>query len=478
MQPAQGTRLDSWKAIAEYLDRNVRTVTRWADERGMPIHHVPGKKRGAVFAFTIEIDAWLVEQKERDDSRSSGIRSGAGTSAELSSLGTAEEAERTAVPDNFQESSRGWGAIFLRALQRRIAVPVVLVAMGAAAISTVLPPVNRRGPELVSLEYGADTVEGKSADGHTMWVHRYPQQLAEDYLKTQRPPSRVLDFFGDGGREAATIVPLRTGPNPTNPFQPQVDFFTSAGKVLWSYLPQRGFRFGEHDLKGPWHLQDLLVTEESGQQTLWVVATHHLWGNSFVVQLDPRTGKDTLRFVNTGSIRRLSEVKAAQGTYLLAGGFNNEWDSGSLAITKEDRPFAASPQTPGSRHYCDSCRPGVTDYYFVFPRSEINRTAGAYEDSVREISVAGEGLEISKLEALTDGRELTIYLLRREPPFSVISLRYNSDYDRLHRAWSVEGKLNHSLENCPERLHPQPVRLWTPATGWTELPVKPAKANQ
>jgi len=63
MYPAQGPRLDSWKAIADYLDRNVRTVTRWAHERELPIHRVPGGKRHAVFAYTYEIDAWLNGQR-------------------------------------------------------------------------------------------------------------------------------------------------------------------------------------------------------------------------------------------------------------------------------------------------------------------------------------------------------------------------------------------------------------------------------
>jgi Tol biopolymer transport system component len=58
-----GTRLDSWKAVAEYLKRDVRTVTRW-EERGLPVHRVPGGKRKAVFAFSSEIDDWLLHQDE------------------------------------------------------------------------------------------------------------------------------------------------------------------------------------------------------------------------------------------------------------------------------------------------------------------------------------------------------------------------------------------------------------------------------
>jgi TolB-like protein/Tfp pilus assembly protein PilF len=52
-------RLDSWKSIADYLGRSVRTVVRWADERGLPIHRVPGGKRHAVFAYSNELDSWL-----------------------------------------------------------------------------------------------------------------------------------------------------------------------------------------------------------------------------------------------------------------------------------------------------------------------------------------------------------------------------------------------------------------------------------
>lgn len=63
MPSPQRKRLDSWKAIAEYLGRNVRTVTRWAEQRHLPVHRVPGGKRQSVFAYSDEIDAWLLSQR-------------------------------------------------------------------------------------------------------------------------------------------------------------------------------------------------------------------------------------------------------------------------------------------------------------------------------------------------------------------------------------------------------------------------------
>lgn len=54
------SRLDSWKSIASYLGRGTRTVQRWHVRMGMPVHHFGGAK-GCVFAFTDDLDAWLIE---------------------------------------------------------------------------------------------------------------------------------------------------------------------------------------------------------------------------------------------------------------------------------------------------------------------------------------------------------------------------------------------------------------------------------
>lgn len=59
MASTRQTRLNSWKEIADYLDRDVTTVIRWEKEKGLPVHRLPGGKRHAVFASPAEIDAWM-----------------------------------------------------------------------------------------------------------------------------------------------------------------------------------------------------------------------------------------------------------------------------------------------------------------------------------------------------------------------------------------------------------------------------------
>ena len=54
--------LESWKEIAAYLERSVRTCKRWEHALSLPIHRLDGTPRARVFAYSAEIDRWLAEK--------------------------------------------------------------------------------------------------------------------------------------------------------------------------------------------------------------------------------------------------------------------------------------------------------------------------------------------------------------------------------------------------------------------------------
>jgi tetratricopeptide (TPR) repeat protein len=56
-------RLESWKEIARYLSRTVRTVQRWEREQGLPVHRLQINKLGSVFAYAHELDEWWERRK-------------------------------------------------------------------------------------------------------------------------------------------------------------------------------------------------------------------------------------------------------------------------------------------------------------------------------------------------------------------------------------------------------------------------------
>jgi TolB-like protein/Tfp pilus assembly protein PilF len=62
-----GERLDSWKEIASYLDRSVRTVKRWEHLEGLPVRRHQHKRSSSVYAYTSELDAWAAGREPQLD---------------------------------------------------------------------------------------------------------------------------------------------------------------------------------------------------------------------------------------------------------------------------------------------------------------------------------------------------------------------------------------------------------------------------
>ncbi|HJR60424.1 MAG TPA: tetratricopeptide repeat protein [Vicinamibacterales bacterium] len=58
MSTSPADRLDSWKEIASYLNRGVRTVRRWEREEGLPVHRHVHRVLGSVYAYKSEIESW------------------------------------------------------------------------------------------------------------------------------------------------------------------------------------------------------------------------------------------------------------------------------------------------------------------------------------------------------------------------------------------------------------------------------------
>jgi hypothetical protein len=60
VKPRNADLLTSWKEIAGYLGKGIRTVQRWELELDRPIRRTHGKApKAGVMAMRTEIDAWL-----------------------------------------------------------------------------------------------------------------------------------------------------------------------------------------------------------------------------------------------------------------------------------------------------------------------------------------------------------------------------------------------------------------------------------
>lgn len=77
---ADERKLDSWKEIAAYLKRDITTVQRWEKREGMPVHRHLHDKRGSVYAFGTELDAWM-QRRITIPEQSESVTKGSGSDA-------------------------------------------------------------------------------------------------------------------------------------------------------------------------------------------------------------------------------------------------------------------------------------------------------------------------------------------------------------------------------------------------------------
>ena len=92
---APSDRLDSWKEIAVYLKRDVRTVQRWEKTEKLPVRRHLHEKQGTIYAFKSEIDAWSHDRQPQDDDEEPADDSASNVATDTDAVRTDPEREST-----------------------------------------------------------------------------------------------------------------------------------------------------------------------------------------------------------------------------------------------------------------------------------------------------------------------------------------------------------------------------------------------
>jgi len=65
--------LNSWKEVAHYLGRGIRTVQRWEHELGLPVRRPHGKTRSPIIALREDLDNWLNDRPQATNYNRNGL---------------------------------------------------------------------------------------------------------------------------------------------------------------------------------------------------------------------------------------------------------------------------------------------------------------------------------------------------------------------------------------------------------------------
>ncbi|HEY5328922.1 MAG TPA: hypothetical protein VIJ79_03480 [Acidobacteriaceae bacterium] len=447
-------RLDSWKTIAAYLGRDVRTVIRWEQTRGLPIRRMPGDSRSGVYAFKSEIDGWLKGQ---------------------SALPTTEQdenpTETIAAVANPHKSSR----TFPRGMAVAAISLLAVLALGWVGYRYA----HREAPQPVGVTFTPTSLQAWDENHHQLWEYRFPQPLIDmgkmgdlDQHGSRMGDEDIdrasfHDLYGDGRREILAVVHFQRGDSLADHARQVLLCLSPEGKLLWRYEPQTVLTFGSRTYRAPWVLRDWIVSDGPGRKTIWVVATDYIWGKSFIARLDA-DGHATTQFVNSGEIAVLQRFHTPQGPMLWIGGFNDEYDTASLAIMRDTQTYAVSPQTPGSHFACQGCEKGDPFAYFVFPRYEMGRVLHNPNNRVFAITSDATQIEVRQAEISEDDQ--IIYDFSNDGDPKPVRVNYSSSFWPNHFDLERQGKVNHPLAECPDRLHPPPVRVYQNGK-WSDIAV-------
>lgn len=181
-----GPRLDGWKAIAAYFRRDRTTVMRWARERALPVHRLPGGKQGSVFAYERELAAWAGQAEQRDLGEERGTLTEPGPNQSEFS----EPVEHSIAPSVTAASPRHGKRLFVGA-------GAVIAIAAAIALASSLP--GMLTPERTPVERAAALPENRQvADDYVaardLWARRTPADLRRAIALYEKVIAADRDF--------------------------------------------------------------------------------------------------------------------------------------------------------------------------------------------------------------------------------------------------------------------------------------------
>lgn len=435
-EPASpGLRLDSWKAIAQYLKRDLATVRRWEKSLGLPVHRVGATGR-SVFAYTREVDEWLIAARPASEIPP--------VAAQLPpSVGARAGRTSGASPTG-------------RAKTLRLLWPVMAVLVLALATAAALTRESSAPQQGLHVALTNGAIVARDSRGAEKWRYQF------DTTTAAVPPSAMLHVPG-GSRPGVYFAAPSHGSQANDQLESgTLTLFDLRGR------PQRTFAFDDRVTLGgktygpPWALRAFAVTEAGGEPRVALAAHHYVWDPGIVTVLD-HDWRRIGTFVHAGWIEG---VRWLAPDRLVVAGFSNARDGGMISLLDVAALDGQGPEPAGSRHYCGSCGIQRPLRMFIFPRSEVNQLSGSRFNRVVIQTFARSNLIARTIEMTSTAGDADVIYELTVPTLELVRATFSDRYWQLHRTLELEGRINHSRAECPDRNGPRPVQVWEPTTGW------------
>jgi len=419
-------RLDSWKAIAAYLGRDVATVRRWERLHRLPIRRIAGRGR-SVFAYGSEIDEWLRAMPPAD------LTPAAGPPIEVAAT-----------------------ALSARPFRRWPWAAALVLA--AAGLFWSIPLLTSEGLPF-RVEMTPTGIVAADQAGREQWRYGVP---VEDQRLIPPPLSEIRILGGTApGVLAATAFREHVGDGTVR--GGQLLWLSPRGQLARTFSFDDAVSFGDVRYDDPWMIDDFSVEERSGLRRIAVAAHHEVWFPSLVTVLNEQWQR-VGTFVNAGFVNQVNWLSPDR---LLIVGYSNAHNGAMVGLLDPDALDGQSPPGADPMYQCGQCASGRPLRYIVMPRSEVNQASGAKLNGATVYLTDGRILvRTIEVPRTADAVEA---LYEFSPALDLVRASYGDRYWEAHRALEVEGRINHTRDRCPDRDGPRGLTAWEKTSGWQPL---------
>lgn len=409
---AQGDRLDTWKEIADYLDCDPRTCSRWEEKYGLPVHRLDAQSKSRVHAYRHELDEWLTM---RCSGRS---KIGSGTPARSRFL--------------------LWG------------LPI-LIATAALIVWIKIHP--RPGPP-VDFAIEGSRLEILDAQGRHLWAYEtgrvnlygkeYYRRLFQDKCfeeKTTGLPNLIIrDLDGDDRPEILFAVSTRNNLN-----SGILHCFDQRGRQLWTVNTQRTVQYSDDLITSYAYFKGFNTCDPNGDGRLEVVVVSAQ--TQFFptrLQVFNHAGDPLGEYWNSGRIVDFiaCDLDGDGHQEILICGINNEYRQAFLAALDIRDLSGGSPQMHED-YIGQGIGPGSHLRYALFPRNDVNRVRNKHDFAFRVDVHSNRRLTV----LLASG---SIYELDFD--FQVRSVNFTSAYDAARSRLKQEGLIQGEADDAYRKV--------------------------
>jgi len=418
--------LTSWKEIASYLGRDVRTCLRWEKSFGLPIHRLdPDSEKSRVFAYKDELDEWLHRSK-------------------------------TGRPGSKQVSRSASRRLLFLSL-----FLLIVVATGLVLFEFVLPGLgpreaadfgikdssliifNEKGKELWRYNTGVENLwEEKDYREHF--------QFKKSNHIVDLPYIIIKDLDRDGSREVLFSIQTQDETK-----EGEVFCFNRKGRPLWQFKAGRQMKYGDKIYSRDYRTNGLLAEDldGDGQLEIIVLSVHRPSWPCQLALLDSR-GNLKGEYWNAGYFNDVTwvDLNGDGVEEIVAGGNNNEYGKGCLAVFESKSISGGSPQ--GGRDFrCPELKPGSELVYILLPRTDVDLADNYPADGVVTVGV----LENRRIQAKTS---LTDLYYQFSLDFYEKDVILSHGFIQAHERARLEGKIQSLLNRDYENNLISGIRFW------------------